>query len=109
MKRSWNNKRTKSGLFETCLICGSTPIQMHHLRQIKGMYVKLDFFGKQMAAMNRKQVPLCKDHHSRLHSRNLTEEERQTFREDCERYEGKRNLKEETKGEKGVREKKKKK
>lgn len=86
MTMSWNNKKTRSALFETCLICGSTPVQMHHLRQIKGMNVKLDFFGKQMAAINRKQVPLCEDHHSRLHAGKLTEEERTAFKENGSRY-----------------------
>lgn len=28
---------------------------------------KLDFFTRQMAAINRKQVALCKDHHIGLH------------------------------------------
>jgi group II intron reverse transcriptase/maturase len=86
MNMSWNNKKTRSSIFETCLICGSTPVQMHHLRQIKGMNVKLDFFGKQMAAINRKQVPLCQDHHARLHAGKLTDVERTAFKENGARY-----------------------
>lgn len=59
---------------------------MHHLRQIKGINVKLDFFGKQMAAINRKQAPPGADHHSRLHSGKLTEEESRNFSENCKKY-----------------------
>lgn len=33
---------------------------MHHVRHVKGINAKLDPFVKQMAAINRKQVPLCK-------------------------------------------------
>lgn len=43
---------------------------MHHLRKIRDLKdpdSKKDFFSRQMAAINRKQVPLCKDHHIRLH------------------------------------------
>lgn len=68
----WNAKFTKSNLTAPCAICGdSNNVEMHHVRQIKDMKnpnSKLDFFTRQMAAINRKQVPLCKDHHIRLHN-----------------------------------------
>lgn len=68
----WNAKFTKSNLTAPCVICGDTAnVEMHHVRQIRDMKnpnSKLDFFTRQMAAINRKQVPLCKDHHIRLHS-----------------------------------------
>lgn len=68
----WNAKFTKSNLTAPCAICGdSSNVEMHHVRQIKDMKNpngKLDFFTRQMAAINRKQVPLCKDHHIRLHN-----------------------------------------
>lgn len=44
---------------------------MHHVRKIRELRNKksnLDFFTRQMAAINRKQVPLCREHHIRLHN-----------------------------------------
>lgn len=44
---------------------------MHHVRKIRDLRnqkSKLDFFTRQMAAINRKQVPLCKAHHIGLHN-----------------------------------------
>jgi hypothetical protein len=38
-----------------------------------------DFFTRQMAAINRKQVPLCKDHHIRLHNNTWTQQELSIF------------------------------
>ena len=40
---------------------------MHHLKHIKGMNAKLDSFGKMMAKINRKQVPLCRPCHLSVH------------------------------------------
>lgn len=43
---------------------------MHHVRKIRDLKKpnsKLDFFTRQMAAINRKQIPLCKSHHIGLH------------------------------------------
>lgn len=70
--RSWSNKLTRSNLKKNCIICGVSPVEMHHVRYIhdlKSKYKKkeIDFFTLQMAAMNRKQVPLCKEHHILLH------------------------------------------
>jgi len=58
---------------------------MHHLRQIRDLKksLKLDFFAKQMAAINRKQVPLCRVHHVNLHRGRLSEWERLRFAEGC--------------------------
>ena len=38
------------------------------IKDLKSPNKKLDFFTRQMAAINRKQIPLCKDHHVRLHN-----------------------------------------
>ena len=57
---------------------------MHHVRKIRDLRSpkkELDFFTRQMAAINRKQVPLCRTHHTRLHNNTLTEQERQTFKQ----------------------------
>lgn len=79
----WNAKFTKSNLTAPCVICGDyNNVEMHHVRQIRDMKnpnSKLDFFTRQMAAINRKQVPLCKDHHIRLHNNTWSDEERAKF------------------------------
>ena len=58
---------------------------MHHVRKIRELKQRkhLDWFTFQMAAINRKQVPLCKDHHQKLHGGKLTQEEREAFRKGC--------------------------
>lgn len=80
LHKVWNSKVTKSNLFKACVICGETnQVEMHHVRQIRHIKkpnVKLDFFTKQMALINRKQIPLCKDHHIRLHTGGWTEAEK---------------------------------
>jgi group II intron reverse transcriptase/maturase len=83
---NWNNKLTKSNLFKPCVICGSIDqIQMHHVREIKDLKSKagrktLNFFTLQMAAINRKQVPLCSAHHKALHNNTLSISERELFK-----------------------------
>lgn len=37
----------------------------------------------QMAAINRKQVPMCHEHHKKLHQNGLTEAERLMFGNGC--------------------------
>ena len=82
---NWNKKLTKSNLFKSCIICGSTnQIEMHHVRKVKDLKNKvkrkeLDFFTTQMAAINRKQVPLCSAHHLALHNNTLSTHERELF------------------------------
>lgn len=79
----WNAKFTKSNLDAPCIICGSLDnVEMHHVRKIRDLKnpnSKLDFFTRQMAAINRKQVPLCQDHHIRLHNNTWTAAEREIF------------------------------
>jgi len=69
----WTNKMTKSNLGKTCVICGKTPVEMHHVRKIRDLKndMRLDWFTKQMALINRKQVPLCKEHHRKVHNNSL--------------------------------------
>jgi hypothetical protein len=54
---------------KVCIICGDTSVEMHHVKKIRDLRqnLKLDWFTMQMAAINRKQVPLCKAHHMGLH------------------------------------------
>ena len=65
------------------MICKSEEnVEMHHVRQIKDLRSKgkLDFYTRQMAAINRKQVPLCKVHHIGLHNDTWNKEERAIFK-----------------------------
>ena len=84
---NWNNKLTRSNLFKQCLICGNTKfVEMHHIRKIRDLKSKykkksMDFFTMQMAAVNRKQIPLCSEHHKALHQNSLTQAERELFKQ----------------------------
>jgi group II intron reverse transcriptase/maturase len=82
LERRWNNKFTRTNLFKSCLVCGKFPSEMLHLRQIKDLKYKyrqgnLDFWKLQFLAINRKQIPLCKEHHVSLHKGTLSEEEKE--------------------------------
>lgn len=61
--------RTRSKLGLPCLVCGDpNKVQMHHVRHIR----KMDGgepkgFTRVMVALNRKQVPVCKACHERIH------------------------------------------
>jgi len=72
IEKVWNKKFTKSKLGASCVICGNKEeVEMHHVKHIKDMRStnnKLDFYTRQMAAINRKQVPLCRSHHNGLHN-----------------------------------------
>lgn len=72
LHRVWNAKLTKSNLWKSCVICGSYPAEMHHLRSISRLRDRsqsVDFIKAQMMAINRKQVPLCKTHHHKVHGK----------------------------------------
>jgi len=65
------NKRklTKSRLGKVCAICGKNDEnQMHHVRHIRKSGVKYGGFDKYLGAINRKQIPLCKQHHLEVHN-----------------------------------------
>lgn len=61
--------RTRSKLGKACAICGALDgVEMHHVRAIRKMDAsKRKGFTKVMAAMNRKQVPVCRDCHGKIH------------------------------------------
>ena len=81
--KKWNNKLTKSNLYKDCVLCGSLDdVQMHHVRKIRDLLKKaagkkMDWLTLQMAAINRKQIPLCSFHHQAYHNKKLSLEERQ--------------------------------
>lgn len=62
--------RTAYKLSCRCVICGSTEkVEMHHVRHIRGYNIKQQQgFPAIMGALNRKQVPLCKHHHTCVHN-----------------------------------------
>jgi len=61
--------RTRSKLGLPCVVCGDPhKVQMHHVRHIRKMDDKEPRgFTRVMAALNRKQVPVCKACHERIH------------------------------------------
>lgn len=79
----WNAKFSATNLGRACIICGEErEVEMHHVRKIRDLKnnnSNLDFFTRQMAAINRKQIPLCKLHHTGLHNDTWTQEEREKF------------------------------
>lgn len=59
---------TISALGQPCANCGdSKNVEMHHVKHIKTINPKLDSFGKMMARINRKQIPLCRLCHNKVH------------------------------------------
>jgi hypothetical protein len=83
----WNNKLTRSNFGKECILCKTkNSIEMHHVKRIKDLKNdhkkgKIDFFTMQMRAINRKQVPLCHEHHVKLHKDELTQEDREKMLE----------------------------
>lgn len=60
---------TISVLGMVCSSCGSSSnIEMHHIKHIKTINLKLSTFDKMMAKINRKQVPLCRKCHLEVHN-----------------------------------------
>lgn len=87
----WNNKLTRSNLNCECLICGKTSSEMHHVRKIKDLKFrykdkKIDYWTLQMAAINRKQIPLCKAHHIALHNGSLIPSEEEKLRKSIKEF-----------------------
>lgn len=59
---------TISRLDSPCANCNSMDnVEMHHVRHIKTINVKLTPFDKMLARINRKQVPLCRKCHLEVH------------------------------------------
>jgi len=62
--------RTRSKLGFACCICGEeTTVEMHHVRHVRKMSdKKARGFIRVMAILNRKQIPVCKQCHLKIHS-----------------------------------------
>jgi hypothetical protein len=64
----WYPRRTQSKLLDNCTICDSPQkVEMHHVRHIRKRGQKLTGFSLYMAAINRKQVPVCRKCHQDIH------------------------------------------
>nr|QKQ12916.1 Cox3 [Sparassis crispa] len=51
-----------------CKACGSSyRVEMHHIRMMKDLNPKLNTIDKLMVKANRKQIPLCRSCHMKLH------------------------------------------
>jgi predicted HNH restriction endonuclease len=49
-----------------CIICGESDyIEMHHVKHIRKGEIK--GFTKIMQTLNRKQIPVCRDCHMKIH------------------------------------------
>ena len=52
-----------------CAICGNDQqVEMHHVRHIRERGKKTQGFTLYMAAINRKQVPVCQECHRDIHN-----------------------------------------
>lgn len=61
--------RTKSSFGQACANCNSWDnIEMHHVKHIRTINLKLNSFDQLLARVNRKQVPLCRRCHADVHA-----------------------------------------
>ena len=64
----WELRSINCFFDSACANCGTTEnLQVHHIKHIKTVIVKLNSFDQQMAAINRKQIPLCTGCHRKVH------------------------------------------
>lgn len=60
--------RSQSNPFEPCWICGEpNNVEMHHVKHIRKEGVKTTGFTALMSTLNRKQIPVCKSCHKKIH------------------------------------------
>jgi hypothetical protein len=65
---TWGPRRTKTRLWDSCAICGSLEqVEMHHVRHIRKRGETVRGFSLYMAAINRKQLPVCHACHHDIH------------------------------------------
>jgi group II intron reverse transcriptase/maturase len=66
---TWWPRKTKSRLLDNCAICGNQEnVEMHHVRHIRKRGKNVQGFTLYMAAINRKQVPVCRECHREIHN-----------------------------------------
>jgi hypothetical protein len=64
------NLISRSSIGLPCCICDSEsdPIEMHHVKHVRKSGVRYKGFHQQMSLLNRKQVPLCRNCHKKVHA-----------------------------------------
>uniref|UniRef100_UPI0023F2B125 reverse transcriptase n=1 Tax=Cyathus jiayuguanensis TaxID=380660 RepID=UPI0023F2B125 len=68
---AWRLEKTISSQGAPCAICGSFEnIQMHHVRALKDIAKSRNVVHKHMIAIQRRQIPVCREHHLILHKGN---------------------------------------
>ncbi len=66
---TWGPRRTQSRLQDNCAICNSPQrVEMHHVRHIRKRGEKVKGFNLYLAAINRKQIPVCHQCHRDIHN-----------------------------------------
>lgn len=64
----YRHKRHVGNLTGPCTVCGSPDnIEVHHIRALKDISKKKDWLAVTMAKFARKQVPVCKSCHIKIH------------------------------------------
>jgi hypothetical protein len=59
---------TISALGQSCANCNNSEnVEMHHIKHIRTINVKLSKFDQLAARVNRKQIPLCRPCHIKVH------------------------------------------
>jgi nicotine oxidoreductase len=65
---AWGPRRTRTRLLDQCSICGSGDrVEMHHVRHIRKHGEHVQGFTLYLAAINRKQIPVCHQCHQDIH------------------------------------------
>jgi len=66
---TWGPRRTRTRLLDNCAICDSPEqVVMHHVRHIRKRGQKVQGFTLYLAAINRKQIPVCRKCHQEIHN-----------------------------------------
>jgi Type II intron maturase len=68
VRPNWGPRRTQTGLLASCAICGNVErVEMHHVRHIRKRGQSMRGFSLYLAALNRKQLPVCHACHRDMH------------------------------------------
>jgi hypothetical protein len=64
----WGPRRTQTRLLDSCTICNNQEnVEMHHVRHIRKRGKRVRGFTLYLAAINRKQIPVCRKCHDNIH------------------------------------------
>ena len=76
LTKTWSNSLTLSQFDEPCALCGTIDdLEIHHIRSVKDVRLKTRTYAQWAGGFLRKSIPLCKDHHVKLHSGKLSKDE----------------------------------